>query len=659
MQQHISQHNSIPVSSSMRGKQQRAAEDSSFTAKPSSPHHNQNLGPPTQRRTARRNRGPQHHHPNLKFRVVNKPEPLPSSDSHSVEDVNLDVTVTPQNRDKENIGASELNAVDYTDRMASSSKAEEGDDDDDIQARLDKLLGKIEEPELSEEQIRINDQLQQDEILVVESIYGENVFSLERWKDMRFFQIHIHIDVLGEIAITAKLNSLNQLESVRNNPDEFLYTFKVQYLPPIVLTCLLPKSYPSHQPPIFTISVKWLEPRKILSLCSKLDSVWAEQQGQEVIYPWVEWLHGSSLSHLGFDEEIIIGPYGMNCVQDKRVVSGAESIDVDILFLRSYNDQRHNENFLKELHECNICFSEYAGTEFIRLPCKHFFCLKCLQTFAQIHVKEGTVSNLQCPEAKCAVMIPPGLLKHLLDDTDYERWESMMLERTLASMSDVVYCPRCETPCIEDEDQHAQCPKCYFSFCTLCRERRHVGIACMTLDMKLQILQDRQNLSQLKADQKRREREKINEMLSMKEIHRDSKLCPSCDMAISRTEGCNKMKCGNCEQYFCYRCNKAIDASDPYGHFRDGSCELFPQEMVESWHERINHRQVVGQVQAELFPQRGLACPNCRQFNAKIGNNNHLFCWACQSHYCYLCKEIVRRSTKHYGPKGCKQHSEG
>ncbi|KAG5013601.1 hypothetical protein GYH30_025687 [Glycine max] len=52
-------------------------------------------------------------------------------------------------------------------------------------------------------------------------------------------------------------------------------------------------------------------------------------------------------------------------------------------------------------------------------------------------------------------------------------------------------------------------------------------------------------------------------MLSTKEIHRDSKLCPSCDMAISRTEGCNKMKCGNCEQYFCYRCNKVIDASEP------------------------------------------------------------------------------------------------
>ncbi|WVZ12719.1 hypothetical protein V8G54_017249 [Vigna mungo] len=647
----------------MRGKQQRGAEDSFFAPNASAAHHN--LGSPNHRRPTRRNRGS--HQPNLKYRVVNKPEAVSSFNSHSVEDGNLDVTVASLNHHGEEAdGASELNTVDGTDCVAGEEGGDDDDDDDDdgdgegdIQTRLDKLLCKIEEPDLSEEQIRINDQLQQDEILVVESIYGENVFGLERWKGLRCFQIHIHIDVLGEIAITAKLNSLNQLETVSSSSDEFLYTFKVHYLPPVVLTCLLPKSYPSHQPPVFTLSVKWLEPAKILRLCSKLDSIWAEQQGQEVIYPWVEWLHCSSLSHLGFDEEITLGPYGMNVVQDERVVSGAECIDIDIPFLRNYNDKRHNENFLKELHQCNICFGEYAGSEFIRLPCMHFFCLKCLQTFAQIHVKEGTVSNLQCPEAKCTVMIPPGLLKHLLDDRDYERWESMMLEKTLASMSDVVYCPRCETPCIEDEDQHAQCAKCYFSFCTLCRERRHVGIACMSLDMKLQILQDRQNSSHLKEDQKRREREKINEMLSMKEIHRDSKLCPSCDMAISRTEGCNKMKCGNCEQYFCYRCNKAIDPSDPYGHFRDGSCELFPREMVESWQERINNRQVVGQLQAELFPQRGLTCPNCRQFNAKIGNNNHLFCWACQSHYCYLCKEIVRRGTKHYGPKGCKQHSEG
>ncbi|KAK7252499.1 hypothetical protein RIF29_36479 [Crotalaria pallida] len=611
----------------------------------------------------------QQHHPKLRF--VNKSDLTPSSSSNPNTDDD-DSCVTQQvsslainvDVDKHNDHGSGFSNFDDASSSKAKTKKEREDDNNNnnfvsLSDRLDKLLSLIEQLQLPQDQLNDNDLSQQNELLVVESIYGENVFILDALKGLRCFQIHINIEVLGEIGIIANMNSSNGLETEKNNSDDFLYSFKVQYLPPIVLTCLLPKSYPSHQQPIFTISVQWLESSKISSLCSMLDSIWEEQQGQEVIYQWVEWLHGSSLSHLGFDKEIKLGPYGMNHVGDKQVVSGTASPDVDIPLLQNYNNQKHHENFLKELHQCQICFSEYAGTEFLRLPCKHFFCLKCLQTFTQMHVKEGTINNLQCPEAKCTVMIPPGLLKHLLDDNEYERWESMMLEKTLASMSDVVYCSRCETPCIEDEDQHAQCSKCFFSFCTLCRERRHVGTACMTLDMKLQILQDRQNSSHLKEDQKRRERERINEMLSVKEIHRDSKLCPSCEMAISRTEGCNKMKCGNCGQYFCYRCNKAIDESDPYGHFRDGSCELFPQEMIEGWQERINPRQVVGQLQAELFPRNGRPCPNCRQFNAKIGNNNHMFCWACQSHYCYLCNEIVRRGTKHYGPKGCKQHSEG
>ncbi|KAL6541103.1 hypothetical protein OROMI_024986 [Orobanche minor] len=496
-------------------------------------------------------------------------------------------------------------------------KSSNEEDEDETVRRLEELRLSGEEPELSEEQLSINKQLQEDELLAVASIFEDKIFILEDQSSLKCFQAHIHVEVHKGFPVTAKLKSSTFHDNNAEGSSDFSYSFQVEYLPPIILTCLLPKSYPIKSSPHFTIYVPWLGSDKVSDLCCKLDSIWQEQAGQEVIYQWLEWLHGCTLSYLGFDTEIVLGPYGMRQNGDRRAISGSISPDIDIPKIKSYNDEERHENFCRNIQECPICFCEFVGSEFIRLPCQHFFCAKCLKTLADIHIMEGTVQKIKCPEAKCGGMIPPGLLKRVLGQEDFERWESLTLRKTLDSMTDVVYCPRCEMACLEDEDNHAQCSKCYYSFCTLCMERRHVGVACLTPELKLAILQDRQNSSLMKGEQRKREADMINQILSMKEINRFAKQCPTCKMAISRTEGCNKMHCENCGQYFCYICNQTISG---YEHFREGSCELFPKEEIQRWQERMMDDRQLGQERAQRLAEGGghrHPCPLCGQENTK------------------------------------------
>ncbi|CAA0828657.1 NDR1/HIN1-like 8 [Striga hermonthica] len=561
-----------------------------------------------------------------------------------------------------NNGETEGYRADCERGQETTEELDSGNEDETLK-RLKELRLSVEEPESEEELLAINQQLQEDELLAMESIYGEKLYILENQGGLKRFQVHIHVEVPQGLGITTKCNNSGFVEKGRENATtDFSYSFRVEYLPPIILTCLLPKSYPSKCAPQFTIYVQWLEHTNISRLCSELDSIWAQNAGQEVIYQWVDWLHNCTLSYLGFDSEILLGPYGVrhdDRQEEIRAISGSASPDIDIPTLKSYNDEKLYEIFCKNIQECCICLSEFAGSEFIKLPCEHFFCEKCLKSFTSINVMDGTVFKIKCPEPKCDGMIPPGLIKRLLGEKEFERWESLLLEKTLESMKDVVYCPRCETGCLEDKDHLAQCSKCYYSFCSLCMDKRHVGAECTTPETKLKVLavmfqsshssNERQNsLSPMRWH----EQAMINDLLSLKEIFATTKRCPNCSLAIVRSVGCNSMVCRNCGQHFCYRCSKAISG---YDHFRNGeNCEnAEKEEETKSWNKRTNGPVAVGAQMARLNPNATHPCPCCGRHNVKIWKSNHITCWACKRHYCYLCRERVRQRSEHFGPTGC------
>ncbi|KAK3141639.1 hypothetical protein QOZ80_4BG0336490 [Eleusine coracana subsp. coracana] len=384
--------------------------------------------------------------------------------------------------------------------------------------------------QLEEDEIRDNQQRQEDELMALEAIYGNDLDMFEKKGGLRCFQIYIHCDVVDGVELRVKLTSSNACDKDAGYSDgrghddrseEFSYTCNFGFLPPLILTCLLPLSYPSKDPPYFIVTAKWMDGPYLSQLCEMLDTIWTELPEQEVVYQWVEWLRNSSMSYLWFDGNMTLSPDIVTRNGDNRTISRTSSLESIIPLMLSYSSKKHYQVFLDDIHMCMICLNQGKGSNFIRLSCQHLFCMKCMETLCRMHVKEGK---------------------------------------------------QCITP--EDKIQHQQ------------ETGKITG------------------------------KEMAQELLSIKEAYKDVRLCPKCRMAIAKTEGCNKVVCGNCGQYFCFRCGKAIDGYEHFG----GDCKLFAQRDTEEWERQMEAMQQKRQRRIHQYSPLGgyVRCPKCRARNFKV-----------------------------------------
>lgn len=62
-------------------------------------------------------------------------------------------------------------------------------------------------------------------------------------------------------------------------------------------------------------------------------------------------------------------------------------------------------------------------------------------------------------------------IKDLVSPELFSKYDSILLNTTLDTMTDIVYCPRrhCQYPVTRDlNDQMAKCPVCQYAFCVHC-----------------------------------------------------------------------------------------------------------------------------------------------------------------------------------------------
>ncbi|KAK2835177.1 hypothetical protein Q5P01_015661 [Channa striata] len=140
--------------------------------------------------------------------------------------------------------------------------------------------------------------------------------------------------------------------------------------------------------------------------------------------------------------------------------------------------------FASTVFDCSVCFMSLLGSECVQLlDCGHIFCQACLAEFCKIQIKEGTVRGVTCLQEDCTATPTPAQVRTLVGEELFSRYDHLLLQSTLASMSDVVYCPRrsCGSAVILDKSSTvAVCSVCGFAFCVKCRKTYHGKEDCPT-----------------------------------------------------------------------------------------------------------------------------------------------------------------------------------
>ncbi|XP_053145935.1 E3 ubiquitin-protein ligase RNF14 [Hemicordylus capensis] len=440
---------------------------------------------------------------------------------------------------------------------------------------------------------------QEDELLALASIYEDE---FKRAESVQGGEIRVSVDLPQNFSIFVSGSSTDNLQDSK-------FECTVCFLPPIVLNFELPADYPSTAPPVFALSSKWLSLLQLSALCKHLDNLWEENQGCVVLFAWIRFLKEETLAYLNITspykpkiydhrkepnitnkEEVCYSIAASATAQeetlDVRAVQDVESLSSLIREILDFDRAQGEKCFNNKMYLCNICFSEKLGKECMYfMDCRHVYCKACLKDYFEVQIRDGQVHCLNCPEPKCSCVATPGQVKELVEEQLFARYDRLLLQSSLDLMADVVYCPRpcCQTPVMQEPScSMGICPKCSYAFCTLCKMTYHGVSPCKVTAEKLVDLRN----EYLEADEttkkfleqrygKRVIQKALEEMESKEWLEKNSKSCPCCGTPIEKLDGCNKMTCTGCMQYFCWLCMGSLSRANPYRHFNDPASPCF------------------------------------------------------------------------------------
>ena len=364
------------------------------------------------------------------------------------------------------------------------------------------------------------------------------------------------------------------------------HDIEISHLPPLALQVALPIGYPVDVPPKIHLSTQhsWLPQRILTELENDVESLWEEYGRCQILFAYID--HLSQAAERGFD---------LHDSSEGCLISSV-TLEKDLL---AFDSDTKQIVFNAGTYDCGICLEPKKGSSCYQLNrCGHVFCRQCLQDFYNNAITEGDVAGVKCLSPDCGkekaavngrrkrkssrTLHPRELLAVGIEESMARRYVEMKRKKKLEADKNTIYCPRtwCQGPARSPKYPH------------------------IPADLSTYVASDSPS-------------EDENENGAVEESPRST---PPKKQAVPPDPADRLAICEKCQLAFCRVC---------YLGWHGPFARCFPRDPNElSAEEKASY---------DYIRQNTSPCPTCGAPTSKTLGCNHMNCFQCNTHFCYLC----------------------